>query len=342
MGFIYVIRNTCNDKVYVGQTVRDVTKRFEQHKRDARNKKIPSSKLHSAMRKYGADRFYIEILEKNVPDELLDELEISYIALFDSCNHGYNITAGGHGRSAPHIVYRDRVLEYAQNGYSNKEIAKMLNLKHSTVHYILYEMGYRQRISPLSYDADILRLTQQGYSVTSIAKQLHIGECTVRKARCRTDCEQPNPLLLENRINVADLIADYQSDMPIKQLYDKYQTSHVGVKNLLNKYNIPLRQELTKTHEVDVDMVVTDYYLHMPFADIMKKYNLTQSQMYHILESKQVWRRPQFKPNGNVQYYHKQMISKANKPKKLPTIMKVSTLSSKDSHSIQGDHKTNE
>ena len=47
------------------------------------------------MNKYGSDKFYYEVLEDNVPYELLDEREVYYIEKFDSFHNGYNSTPGG-------------------------------------------------------------------------------------------------------------------------------------------------------------------------------------------------------------------------------------------------------
>lgn len=35
MGYIYKITNTLNNKIYIGQTVKTVQKRFTQHKNNA-------------------------------------------------------------------------------------------------------------------------------------------------------------------------------------------------------------------------------------------------------------------------------------------------------------------
>src|SRR6185437_762290 len=58
VGFIYVISNQVNDKVYVGQTRRGVEERWQQHCSQTRCGS--ASPLHRAMNKYGLSAFTIE------------------------------------------------------------------------------------------------------------------------------------------------------------------------------------------------------------------------------------------------------------------------------------------
>ena len=52
--------------------------------------------LAKAVKKYGPDAFTYEVLEANVFDEFLPDLEVAYIANFNTVvPHGYNLTYGG-------------------------------------------------------------------------------------------------------------------------------------------------------------------------------------------------------------------------------------------------------
>ena len=62
MGFIYIIKNTVNDHVYVGQTRRTIEIRWKEHLRHCDQEK--HQVLGHAMRKYGKDKFFIEQLEE--------------------------------------------------------------------------------------------------------------------------------------------------------------------------------------------------------------------------------------------------------------------------------------
>lgn len=100
-GYIYIIKNTINSKVYIGQTTKTIEKRFRQH--ISATSRITSNPYHlyNAMIKHGVDNFYVEELKKVECDtsfelnKKLNGFEREYICKFDSLNNGYNMTAGG-------------------------------------------------------------------------------------------------------------------------------------------------------------------------------------------------------------------------------------------------------
>ena len=84
---VYKITNTVNDKVYIGITSKSLKERFSWHMRDCR--KGTRKKLYSAIRKYGEDKFSIELVEKAKADTIV-EREEHYIDAYDSYKNGYN------------------------------------------------------------------------------------------------------------------------------------------------------------------------------------------------------------------------------------------------------------
>ena len=78
VGFIYIIRNTINNKVYIGQTKVSVDIRWKEH---LRHSSYGNQLINRAMKKYGVENFYIETLE--ICDiDVIDEREIYYIDLY--------------------------------------------------------------------------------------------------------------------------------------------------------------------------------------------------------------------------------------------------------------------
>lgn len=103
---IYIIKNIVNDKVYIGQTFRNLNKRWNEHLSD---KKGCCRKLFNAFNKYGRNNFYIEELIncKCTCDyievcicggqDVANNLEDYFVELYGARNRksGYNIRYGG-------------------------------------------------------------------------------------------------------------------------------------------------------------------------------------------------------------------------------------------------------
>lgn len=88
---IYVIKNSINDKVYVGQSV-DAARRWWQHTSDARHNK--GCFIDKEMGRLGYENFHYEILEHDV--ENYDERERYWVEKLNSrVPNGYNVFRGG-------------------------------------------------------------------------------------------------------------------------------------------------------------------------------------------------------------------------------------------------------
>ena len=92
MGYVYKITNTRNNKSYIGISIHEPTNgRIRHHLSGYGNQCIAN-----AVKKYGKDAFTYEVLEANVFDEFLPDLEVAYIAEFNTfVPNGYNLTRGG-------------------------------------------------------------------------------------------------------------------------------------------------------------------------------------------------------------------------------------------------------
>lgn len=155
IGYIYVLHNTINDKLYIGKTVNpNYYHRMSQHY-TATEKGV--TKLYRALRKYNWDNFNIyiifqsEILENNIENKIylnniLSEKEIQFINLYDTVKNGYNTTLGGEGtvglsgelskRSVPILQYTIDG-KFIKEWSSINECANCLNLSSGTIHNAL-------------------------------------------------------------------------------------------------------------------------------------------------------------------------------------------------------------
>lgn len=127
VGCIYKITNQINNKIYIGQTVQDLNRRFRQHITMDFKKNYY---LGKAINKYGESNFKIEVIE-NCEESVLDEKEIEYIRLFNSSDPkiGYNTSLGGR---TPKKRFPETDIEYIKDLYVNK---------HWSLHKIAEQVG---------------------------------------------------------------------------------------------------------------------------------------------------------------------------------------------------------
>lgn len=99
-GYIYSITNEINGKSYIGKT-NDLVRRWKEHCYGSGRTAI----LNKAFKKYGLEHFVFDIVAQipfdNIEElnDVLAQLEIYYIELYDTFHHGYNATVGGEGIS---------------------------------------------------------------------------------------------------------------------------------------------------------------------------------------------------------------------------------------------------
>ena len=140
--FIYKITNNINGKCYIGQTT-NWKRRFQEHRNKGyglEDNKI----LYRAFDKYGIDNFSFEVLEEC---ENYNDREQYWIAYYNSCENGYNMTIGG-DLPPLHIKEENPFATHSQNEVDEvirliittklqfKEIAEITNYDSSTIERI--------------------------------------------------------------------------------------------------------------------------------------------------------------------------------------------------------------
>lgn len=135
MGYIYKIQNLINGNVYIGQTVKSVEKRFQQHRNNYDKPYFSQLILYKAFKKYGLDNFSFEALEK-VDNDKLDEREKYWIDYYDSYKNGYNMTLGGRLVE----LYKwdlQEILDLYHLHKSARKVAEIIGCDHSTIDHLL-------------------------------------------------------------------------------------------------------------------------------------------------------------------------------------------------------------
>ena len=97
-GYVYLIRNRVNGRVYVGQTVNDIKSRWYSHVSMSENAK-PRMVVCRAIKKHGKENFDLVELHRAYSRDELDSMEVKAIFSFeaDNPNFGYNVASGGAG-----------------------------------------------------------------------------------------------------------------------------------------------------------------------------------------------------------------------------------------------------
>ena len=188
-GFIYIIRNTVNSKVYIGQTSTSVKQRWQEHLRHAQ---YGTQIINRAMKKYGIDKFYIETLE--ICDiSLLDYREMYYIELYGSTNKskGYNVSIGGNVPRFKRKVLSisDLVDLYVNKKFTLEEIADKYEVSRYIISTELTNAGIQirdrhessSRFNKIPKNV-LIECLQKGRTVRKAAKLANIPYATFRKA----------------------------------------------------------------------------------------------------------------------------------------------------------------
>lgn len=219
-GFIYMITNSVNGKLYIGQTIKTISERMFEHIWDSYNKTDDGMALHRAIAKYGKENFTIKELcsiscdDKKELRRLLDVAEIEYIDEYGSMvPEGYNVTPGGY------CVAPDRCLKifcFTMDGNlvdvfeSLAEAERVTGIKHSCISRAVNQTdrqsagGYlwsrtdnppqytidfgsdkRKRVAQLNFDGEVIR---EWDSITLAARTLGlqqslIGNCCKGKRK---------------------------------------------------------------------------------------------------------------------------------------------------------------
>jgi hypothetical protein len=142
LGEIYVITNLINGKRYVGQALSHRlnhgkyrpfghAKRLKDHISEAicDSKKKQCTFLNNAIRKYGADSFKVDLIERCLPEDTND-VEIKYIAEYNTLfPNGYNLTVGGR-RGTTLIEHRVKAMENTYKQYEQSKLDKFKKVAH--------------------------------------------------------------------------------------------------------------------------------------------------------------------------------------------------------------------
>ena len=272
---IYVIKNTINDKKYVGQSI-DAAYRFYCHCKKSSSK--DNSLIDKAIQKYGSENFYYEILESQV--ENFDERESYWIKELNTMKpNGYNIMPGGNrpprksGSRHPNSIFSEEDIAAIKIDLSNtklslNQLADKYKCSKKTILRINNGTSYRQdsetypiRKVPLQNgdlseeDAieiiNILKTSFRNYE--DICSDYGVGINAIKEINSGKSHRQDNEdypirkfknsgnprFSKKDVIEISDLIANTNLSLrEIARRYNCQKTLIVNIKNGSNRYRI--------------------------------------------------------------------------------------------------------
>lgn len=135
---VYKIRNSVNDKLYIGVTTNSLDYRWEQHRLASHSSRDAHRPLYAAMREHGEEQFWIEqIEEKEGTNEQTFGREQYWIRLLNTgVPYGYNDHV--HRLSTTDIA----IIRYNAYNLKCKEYAELFGVKLSMVLVIRSKKEY--------------------------------------------------------------------------------------------------------------------------------------------------------------------------------------------------------
>lgn len=191
LGKIYLITNTVNNKVYVGQTIQELSKRFNAHCCHSKSDNSVNMRIKRAIHKYGRDKFCISLIEE-CPIHLLNERERYWISYYNSYNNGYNLTPGGQDSNYASlhrledtvdveeftkyiIEFKPLAIEVASHFNISKCSVYNLIKRLNNPNLILNSRNYKKAKSIEDIDAEELKtLYLEGWSILDLVKKYHV------------------------------------------------------------------------------------------------------------------------------------------------------------------------
>lgn len=184
MSYIYKIINDINDKIYIGKTVFSIDKRFNEHCCDAfkqRNKERP---LYKAMREYGIEHFYIELIEE-CDDNLASDREIYWIGLYNTYSNGYNATYGGDGKFL--YNHKNIAMRLKEHPYSF-DISKEFNCCVEIIREIAQEYNIKLKSYSPSSSKHVVAYTKNGEKIEEFDSTVLASQWCFEQGKCADLC----------------------------------------------------------------------------------------------------------------------------------------------------------
>ena len=306
-GQIYKITNKVNNKVYIGQTVKSLDRRLNEHFRASErfhykfinNESQPSSRLYPSIYKYGKHNFEIELVDTADSRDELNQKEIYYIELFNTTNpdKGYNIAPGGNG--GPLFKGHTHTVEV------RNKISSIFRGKSHSQEFIDKRMESVRNRGPKIQCLDDGKIYKNRLEVEKIfgGDMRHSLHNQGRfKGRFYIELDEHH-LNGYTKIERLQIISRYKSNIETSIKEGHKKMGKVNSTRNQNKY-------LNKISNINTNELEYDYMiLGMGKGRICTKYQLTMSELNHFLKDKglhrDTYKRPDTSERNKNEAYKK-------------------------------------
>ncbi len=257
---IYIIRNTVNEKVYIGQTSQSVRERFNQHMKPSTQKARGTYKLYNAIRKYGKDKFMVETLETGIPEREIDRKEEEYIKKYDSYFNGYNSTTGGDGRTIYKIEDMELLKKLYEEGNTLDSIAERFNVTQQTISRTLKLLDLPPRI--LRVTKEYLINNKDNKTNIEMAEELGVHEETIsrtfrrygikRGKGCNNGRNRQNHPKLSDKDKEEFVRMWFDRSITQEQISKRFSIGYHAINDYRKRWNLPKRRTINEHGNLDI------------------------------------------------------------------------------------------
>lgn len=215
MAYIYKVTNQINGKVYIGETIQTISKRWNRHCYDADNG--ATDHFHTAMRYYGKENFIVEEVELCSIEERF-ERESYYIIQYNTLEpNGYNWILYQCGANKECV---ELFLSKWQEGWSIVKIANYFHVGVKTVGYALKGAGISQEeifqrralSAGINSSKKVIQYTLEGDYLTTYTSAIEAS----RKLQCNNASISKN--CCGDLLTYNGFIWQYESDNNIEEI----------------------------------------------------------------------------------------------------------------------------
>lgn len=211
-----------NNKVYIGQTIQPLERRFYSHKNDAINKRDITefsygSRIGRAIRKYGLELEQFEIIDRGSSIEDLNNKETYWIEYYNSTNSdfGYNLNSGG-GNNLHSKETKKKIGNATKERWQNEEIADRMR------------QGLKAGVEAMKETKGILRVERIEIECQLCGKKFEAREKENRKF-CSRKCSAKNGFTIAS-----------------ENVHEEYLERHLTTKDLVHQWALENKELIEK------------------------------------------------------------------------------------------------